>query len=380
MRYPVFVGFILAASAASLACSPSTQAQSAQPAQQSRGNSAAPVPVSVAQVVQKAMPFGLNVIGTVEPASTVSVHAQVTGQLTSVTFKEGDDVREGAVLFQIDPRPLEAAVKQAEANLQRDTAQASNAKAISARTADLAARGIATAEQLETARAGADALNATIEADRAALENARIQLQYATIKAPLTGRTGSLMVHAGSLLRANDTTPLVIINQIAPINVSFAVPEAQFPSLRRYLAKGTVPLSVETPDGPSGQATGRITFMDNAVDPTTGTIRVKGSFANTNHTLWPGQFVNVNITLSTDAAAIVVPSTAVQTGQQGTYVFVVKEDRTTDLRNVVVNRTAGDETIIASGLAANETVVTDGQLRLVPGSRVTVKAAGESGQ
>ena len=379
MRYFGFVGLILIASSFSSACSSDTQAQSAQPAQQNgRGNTgAAAVPVSVAQAVQKPMPLALHVIGTVEPASTVSVHAQVTGQLTAVTFKEGDDVREGAVLFQIDPRPLAASLRQAEANLQRDLAQASNARAMATRTADLAARGIATAEQLETARAGADALNATIEADRAAVESARIQLQFATIKAPLSGRTGSLMVHAGQLVRANDTTPLVVINQIAPINVSFAVPEAQLPALRRYMAAASVPLTVETPDGPASEAAGRITFIDNAVDATTGTIKVKGSFANVTRTLWPGQFVNVTVTLATDAAAIVVPSNAVQTGQNGSYVFVIKDDRTADLRDVVVTRTSGDETILASGVAANETVVVDGHLRLVPGTRVSIKPSGD---
>ena len=382
MRYFGFVGLILVSSSFSLACSSNTQAQSAQPAQQNgRGsNVAAAVPVSVAQAVEKPMPLALHVIGTVEPASTVSVHAQITGQLTGVTFKEGDDVREGAVLFQIDPRPLEASLKQAEANLQRDTAQASNAKAMATRTADLAARGIATAEQLETARSGVDALNATIDADRAAVESARIQLQFATIKAPLSGRTGSLMVHEGQLVRANDTTPLVVINQIAPINVSFAVPEAQLGTLRRYMAGASVPLTVETPDGPANEASGRITFIDNAVDATTGTIRVKGSFANASRGLWPGQFVNVTITLATDPAAIVVPSNAVQTGQQGSYVFVIKDDRTADLRNVVVKRTSGDETILASGLAANETVVTDGHLRLVPGTRVSIKTSGGNGE
>lgn len=379
MRYSGFAALILVtASTASLACSSSPQAQSAQPTQQSRGgaNTGAAVPVSVAQAVQKPMPLDLHVIGTVEPASTVTVHAQVTGQLTAVNFKEGDDVRQGEVLFAIDPRPLEAGVRQAEANLQRDTAQASNAKAQAARTADLAARGIATAEQVETSRAAADALNATIEADRALLESARLQLQYATITSPISGRTGSLMVHTGNLVRANDTTPLVVINQVTPINVSFAVPEAQLPALRRYMAKSAVPLTVATPEGAASEASGRITFIDNAVDPTTGTIKVKGSFQNANRGLWPGQFVNVTITLSTDSTAIVVPSNAVQTGQQGAYVFVVKDDRTADLRNVVVTRTAGDETIIASGVAANETVVTDGHLRLVPGTKVNIKTAG----
>jgi multidrug efflux system membrane fusion protein len=333
------------------------------------------VPVTVGQVVQKPVPLELPVIGTVEPSSSVSIRAQVTGELTSVTFREGDDVREGQLLFSLDRRPLEAALKQAEANLQRDSAQAANARAQATRVAELAQRGIATREQVETSAASASALDATVDADRAAVENARVQVQYASITAPISGRTGALQVHPGNLVRANDTTPLVVINQVTPVNVSFAVPEAQLPLLKEHLAKGTVHVEAESPSDEEGASEGHITFVDNSVDPTTGTIRLKGAFPNRDRRLWPGQFVNVIITLATDPAALVVPSVAVQMGQQGSYVFVVTPGKTAEMRSVEVSRVVGDDTIISKGLRVDEVVVTDGQLRLVAGTPVAVKTA-----
>jgi membrane fusion protein, multidrug efflux system len=335
----------------------------------------APVPVTTTTVIEKAMPVEITVIGSSEPYSTVSVHAQITGELTSVNFKEGGDVKKGQVLFTLDRRPLEAAVQQAQANLARDQAQATNAKAQSTRYQDLLQRGIATHEQVDQIVSNAAALNATVAADRAALESAQVQLQYATITAPLSGRTGALMVHAGNLVRANDATPLVIINQVAPIYVSFGVPEAQLPELKRYMAKGTLQVAATPPNDDGPASTGHITFVDNTVDVTTGTIKVKGTFPNQDHRLWPGQFVNVVVTLTTENNAIVVPSVAVQTGQQGMYVFVVKGDQTVDMRSVAVERIADSETVVKSGLKAGETIVTDGQVRLVPGSRITVKNA-----
>jgi multidrug efflux system membrane fusion protein len=320
------------------------------------------------------MPLDLQVIGTVEASSTVDIRSQITGQLLSVGFKEGDDVREGQVLFEIDRRPLEATLQQAKATLARDEAQAQNATVQAQRTTELAERGIATREQVGTANAAAEALQATLGADRAAVESAQLQLQYATIPSPITGRTGALMVHAGNLVRANDTTPLVVINQISPINVSFAVPEAQLPTVKRYLAENAVHVAVQTPAEADPRAEGKITFIDNAVDPTTGTIKVKGSFVNRDHRLWPGQFVNVVMTLATDPSALVVPTAAVQQGPDGNYVYVVKSDHTAELRTVKVGRPAGNETIIAEGVRNGETVVTDGHLRLVPGARVSVKA------
>jgi multidrug efflux system membrane fusion protein len=369
---------LLFISLTSAACAVGGQAETTTPAGSGEhggrgGGSGDAVPVSVSKAIQKAVPIEVKVIGSVEPSSTVAIRAQVTGELTSVAFKEGDDVREGQVLFELDRRPLEAALKQAEANLQRDTAQAANAEAQAKRAQELAERGIATREQLETAKSTANAMDATLAADRAAVDNARVQLQYATIRAPISGRTGQLMVHPGNLVRANDTTALVVINRISPVNVSFAVPEAQLPMVREYLSRGEVRVQAASPSGEEGPSEGHITFVDNSVDPTTGTIRMKGSFTNADHRLWPGQFVNVVIRLATDPNAIVVPSVAVQLGQDGSYVFVVKPDQTAELRTVEVGRINGDETIISKGVSPGDTVVTDGQLRLVSGSRVTLK-------
>ncbi len=365
---------LFAAALAVSACSSGTRAEAPPPGSPSGGRGpAAAVPVAIGHVAKKAVPLDLQAIGTVEPSSTVSVHAQITGQLTTVGFKEGDEIKAGTVLFTLDRRPLESALKQAEANLQRDTAQAANAAAQSQRLVELASRGIATREQVDTSRASVDALNGTIEADRAAVENARIQLQYATITAPLSGRTGALMVHEGNLVRANDSTPLVVINQLSPINVSFAIPEAQLPALKRFLARGTVGVEVQPPNGATPPARGTVTFIDNAVDQTTGTVRVKGSFTNADHQLWPGEFVNVTVRLAVDEDAIVAPTAAIQTGQDGQYAFVVKSDQTVELRPVHVGRARGDETIVLDGLAAGDTVITDGHLRLVPGSRVSVR-------
>jgi len=336
------------------------------------------VPVTVAQVVQKSMPIEIRVIGAVEAYSVVSVHAQITGQLTAVNFKEGDDVKKDQVLFMLDKRPLEAALLQAQANLQRDVAQAANAKVVAQRYADLAERKIATTEQVETSRTSAAALEATVEADKAAVENAKVQLQYATIASPIAGRTGALMVHEGNLVRAADQAPLVVINQVSPIYVSFAIPEARLPELKRYMGAGTLAVEAMPPNDDATPSHGSISFIDNSVDQTTGTIRIKATFANTDRRLWPGQFVNVIVALTKDPTAVVVPTAAVQVGQQGQYTYVVKPDKSVEYRPVVVERAAGLETVIKSGLKPAETVVTDGHLRIVAGSRVSIK--GEENQ
>jgi multidrug efflux system membrane fusion protein len=343
-----------------------------------RGGAGGPaVPVAVGTVVQKAMPIEISVIGAAEAFSSVAIRAQTTGQLNGVNFTEGDDVTAGQVLFTLDRRPLEAALQQAQANLDRDQAQAANAVQQAKRFDELAARGIATREQVDTSRTTVAALNATVEADKAAVENAKVQLQYATIAAPISGRTGALMVHEGNLVRANDQTPLVVINQVTPMSVSFAIPEARLPELKKYMAAGALRVTANPPNDDAAPAVGKISFVDNAVDQTTGTIKVKGTFPNADRRLWPGQYVNVVITLTTDPAAIVVPSVAVQVGQQGSYVFVVNAEQKVDLRPVTVKRASATETVIESGLKPGETVVTDGHLRLVPGSRITVKGQGE---
>ena len=341
-----------------------------------RAGGQGPVPVTTSSVVQKSMPVEISVIGSAEPVNTVAIRSQTTGQLTAVNFTEGEEVSKGQLLFSIDRRPLEAAVEQAKANLARDEAQAENAATISRRFQDLADRGIATRAELDTSKASLSALNATVAADRAALENAQVQLEYATIHAPLSGRTGALMVHEGNLVRANDTAPLVVINQIMPIQVAFSIPESRLPELKRFMARGALRVLATPPNDDAPPAVGRISFVDNSVDPNTGTIKVKGTFPNADRRLWPGQFVNVTVELTTEKNATVVSTAAVQAGQQGPFVFVVKPDQTVEMRNVVVTRTAAAETVIASGIEPGETVVTDGQLRLVPGSRISVKGQG----
>ena len=332
--------------------------------------------MTVATVVQKPMPITLTVVGTAEAYSTVAVHAQITGELTSAKFADGDDVTKGQVLFELDRRPFEAALAQTRANLQRDLAQAANARAQTERYQDLVRRGIATREQLDQLLTNAAALEATVAADRAAVENAQVQLTYATITAPIPGRTGKLMVHAGNLVRAGDTTPLVVINQISPIHVSFGIPESQLGDFKRYMAQQSIQVEASPPNDESRPSRGRVSFVDNAVDHTTGTIEIRGTFSNEDRRLWPGQFVNVTVTLGTEPNAIVVPTLAVQAGQQGPFVFVVKTDNTVDMRSMQVARTAGPNTVVKKGLAAGETIVTEGQLRLVPGSRIEIRTGG----
>jgi membrane fusion protein, multidrug efflux system len=375
---PVFGSLVLGGALAAAACSGEAAPPTPAGGGRGGGQNAQAVPVTTAPVVQKSVPLAVQGIGTVIAASTVTVRAQITGELTAVHFIEGDEVQEGQVLVDIDKRPLEAALQQAQAALDRDVAQTVNAKSQAARYQDLLQRGIATKEQVDQIVANAAALEATVALDRAMIENARVQLQYATIRAPLTGKTGLLQVHPGNLVRATDTTPIVTINKITPVYVSFSVPEAMLPDLKRYMTRGKLAVTALAPNDQGAPATGLINFIDNAVDPTTGQIKVKGTFPNTDRRLWPGQYVNVNVTLSTEPNAIVVPSLAVQTGQQGTYVFVVKPDQTVDLRAVTVERTADEQSVIKSGLKTGETVVTDGQLRLNAGSRVSVKNADPS--
>jgi multidrug efflux system membrane fusion protein len=345
----------------------------AQPQQQ--GAAPAAMPVTVGPVVRKNMPLDASVVGTVEAYSTVSVRAQITGELTAVHFQQGDDVQAGQELFALDRRPLEAALLQAQANLERDTAEAANAKAIVQRYEQLVERGIVAKEQRDNARTIVARLEATLASDRASVENAKVQLQYATIRAPISGRTGVLMVNAGNLVRANDQAPLVTINQVTPIYVSFSFPEALLADLRRYMARGTLRVEARPSSGDDHLAVGDITFVDNAVDLSTGTIKVKGTFPNSDRVLWPGQFVNVVVRLATEAAAIVVPTVAVQTGPDGSYVYLVKPDQTVEMRPVIVARVSGTETLIKEGVTAGDTVVTDGHLRLVPGSRISIKGA-----
>jgi multidrug efflux system membrane fusion protein len=329
------------------------------------------VPVTVATAEQRNMPVQLRAIGTVQPLQTVAVRALAGGQLTRVWFREGDEVRRGQMLFTIDPRPYQASLAQAQANLARDEAQLHNAESERTRYADLVKKDYVTREEYDKISSGAEAARAVVAADRAAIENARLQLAYCEIRASLDGKTGSLQVHAGNIVRANDTTPLVVINQVHPINVQFAVPERDLGRLR---ATGLIDVSVTAaPQGSATQATGKLTFVDNAVDPTTGTIMLKATFANTNRSLWPGQYVNVAVTLSARPNAVVVPAQAVQNGQRGQYVYVVKSDNGVEMRPVRVAQQVEQQVVIDQGIAAGETVVTDGQLRLTPKSKVDIK-------
>jgi multidrug efflux system membrane fusion protein len=372
--------FLCVIAVAAAACSGGEAKQSTpSPSGRGGGGQNATVPVTIATAVEKSMPLTIQGIGTVIAASTVSVRAQITGEMTSVNFKEGEDVQQGQVLVTLDKRPYEAVLQQTQATLEKDLAQAANARSQATRYQDLMQRGIATREQVDAMRTQAAALEATVLADRANIESAKVQLTYATITAPMSGRTGLLQVHPGNLVRAQDVQPIVTINKITPVYVSFAVPEAQLPSLKRYIAaQGTLPASASAPTETGKPSTGRVNFIDNAVDSTSGTIKVKGTFPNEDRRLWPGQFVNVTVTLSSDPHAIVVPSPAVQTGQQGTFVFAVKPDQTVELRPVTVARVSGDETVVQSGVAVGDTVVTDGHIRLVPGARISVKDAGAS--
>ena len=332
------------------------------------------VPVSVGEVLQKAVPVQLRAIGNVQAYSTVSIKSQVEGTLARVYFKEGHDVKKGDLIFLVDPRSFEAALKQAEANLARGMAQAANARIDERRFADLYKEGGVSQQQYDQARTNAAALEATVQADKSAVETAKLQLGYSSIRSPLNGRTGNLLVHEGNLVKANDADhPLVVINQVLPIYVSFSVPEQELPEIRRYMASGSLKVEAITLGREGRQPRGDLTFVDNAVDRTTGTVELKATFANTDNALWPGQFVNVVLTLTTEPNALVVPSQAIQTGQQGPYVFVVRADLTVESRPIVVHRTLERETVIEKGLAPGERVVTDGQVRLVPGAKVEIK-------
>ncbi len=335
-------------------------------------NSVPPPPVVVGLATKKTVPVELRAIGNVQAFSTVMVKSKVGGELVRVHFIEGQDVKRGDLLLTIDPRPYEAALKEAEANLQRDLARARNATEDARRYESLIQRKVVSTQQYDKIRSDADALEATVVADRAAVENANIQLNYCSIRSPIDGRTGSLAVKQGNIIKADDIT-LVVINQIIPIDVSFSVPEQFLPEIRKHMASKKLQVEASSPQSDERPAKGTISFVDNAVDTSTGTIRLKGIFANLERKLWPGQFVNVVLTLSEEPNVIVVPSQAIQTGQEGQYVFVVKPDLTVESRQVVAGRTFNGETVVQKGLQADERVVTDGQLRLSPGARVEIK-------
>jgi multidrug efflux system membrane fusion protein len=383
--------------------------------------------VSAATAERRVVPVQVLTVGTVQAYTTVGVKSQVAGQIQQVHFTEGQEVKRGDLLFGIDPRPLEAAVRQAEANvakdraqvrqaeaafaqrqaevtqalanLERDVAQLDNARVQEQRYATLVEKEFIAREQYDQVRTALAALQATVGADRAAVDNARasaraaeamvdnaraaiqaneamvdtarLQLAYTTIRAPMDGRTGNLLVQAGNVVKATEDNPLVVIAQIRPIYVSFAVPEPHLTAIKKYQAEGT--LKVESVlDGGQRTIVGAVTFMNNTVDANTGTIQLKATFPNADSALWPGQFVDVALTLTSEQA-VLVPTQAVQAGQQGSFVFVVKPDSTVESRPVKVGRRLARELVIEQGVKAGDRVVTDGQLRLVPGARVEIK-------
>jgi multidrug efflux system membrane fusion protein len=386
-----------------------------------------PVPVGAAVAEQRSVPVQVTAVGTVQAYTTVGVKSQVAGQIQQVHFTEGQEVRRGDLLFTIDQRPLEAAVRQAEANvakdraglrqaeaslaqrqaevaqalanLERDVAQLDNARMQEQRYAALLKQELVAREQYDQVRTALAALHATVTADRAAVDNARasaraaeamvdnaraviqadeamvetarLQLGYTTIRAPMDGRTGNLLVQAGNVVKTGEDSPLVVIAQIRPIYVSFAVPEQHLPAVARYRAEGTLKAEAMLESGRRA-VVGTVTFMNNTVDPSTGTIQLKATFPNTDSALWPGQFVDVALTLTSESG-VVVPTQAVQAGQKGPYVFVVKPDSTVESRPVKVGRRLAREVVIDEGVKPGERVVTDGQLRLVPGARVEIK-------
>jgi multidrug efflux system membrane fusion protein len=372
-----------------------------------KGGGGGDVPVTVAVAAQKNVPVEVQVIGNVEAYSTISVKAQVTGQLEKGFIHEGDFVKKGDLLFNIDPRPLEAALNQTKANLARDEASVGQARAVLARDeaqaryakaqadryAALYEQKIISRDQSEQLRATSDAANQAVAADRATIEsalanigasraavaNAEVQLSYTKIASPIDGRTGNITVKQGNVVTANNME-LMTITQLEPIYVTFAVPESQLTSIKTYMAQAKLPVKARPQDDTKAEEeTGTLTFIDNTVDTTTGTIKLKGTFPNGDHKLWPGQFVRVTLRLTTQQNAVVVPNEAVNTGQNGAYIYVVKPDRIAEQRPVTVGARVDQDMVIQSGLEPGETVVTEGQLRLAPGSRVVLRDANGGG-
>ncbi len=366
------------------------------------------VPVSVSKVTQESVPTELRVVGTVEASSNVQVKSQVAGEIVKVAFAEGQNVAKGDLLFQIDPRPYQDALRQAEAAVTRDRAQVAQSEAAlsrddaqakfnesdAARYAQLQKEGLASKSQSDQSKTGADvakeaarvsratidSARAALEADVAAVAAAKLNLDYCEIHAPISGRTGNLLVHAGNLVKVNDV-PLVIIHQVTPIFVNFSIPEQHLAAIRRLSSNRKLTVNVFTRDNPNHSVAGQLSVIDNAVDSTTGTIHLKATFENQDRALWPGQFVTSVLTLDTIQNATVVPAEAVQAGQQGPFVYVVKADNTVENRKVTVGRTFGNKTLVESGVAAGDTVVTDGQLRLFPGAQVrAVEGPKDAGQ
>jgi multidrug efflux system membrane fusion protein len=358
MMWCLLVSF--AAATLTSACSPKKQ----PPANR-------PVPVIVAAAVQKTIPVQMNAMGTVEAFQTISVRSQITAQIRKVLFKEGQDVKKDDLLLELDCRTIEAALRQAEANLVRDRAHTRYAEEQSRRYADLVKKDYVAQEQYGQIQANFAALEATVKADEAVVESNRVQMQYCSIYSPIGGRTGMLKVNQGNIVKADDTE-LLTINQIQPINVIFAIPEKDLPRVKKYFTEKKLEVGAFIP-GEDRPEKGELTFMDNAIDKTTGTITLKGTFPNKEKRLVPGQFVNVVLTLTTVPDAILVPTQSVEQGQAGQYIYVIRHDSTAEMRPVTIGAEIKGETMILKGIKAGERVVTDGQMRLLPGGKVVIK-------
>jgi membrane fusion protein, multidrug efflux system len=358
VRYSIFSLALLICAA----CSPKKEKPGAKP----------PVPVNVAQVQQKDLPVQVKAIGTIEAFTSVAIKSQVSGQIARVHFTEGSDVEKGALLVSIDPEPFQTALGQYEATLAKDQAQARFAAEQAKRYEGLLKDGIVTRDQYDMLKTNAESLAASVVADRAVIKNARIQLGYCSIRSPISGRTGTIALQPGNLVKANDLA-IVMVNQVSPIYATFSLPEKRLTEVKQAMAAGQLKVEAIIPGQPGAMESGTISFLDNAVNPATGTIKLKGFFANKSRKLWPGQFTDVLLTLASRQNAVVVPTHAIQTSQQGESVFVVKPDNTVEMRQVTSATAVGEETVIDKGLASGETVVTDGQLRLTPGAVVETK-------
>lgn len=357
---------VLALTAASLlmACGGKTQQKTARPTMP-------PAPVTVAVAEQTAVPIQVSAIGNAQPYLTVQVKSMVDGQIKHVLFHDGDDVRTGQLLFQLDKSPFKAALDQALGKLAQDKATAANSRALASRDVALYKAGVIASQDAETQEAQAQSNEAAVQADKAAVETAKVNLGYTDIRAPITGRAGAILVDIGNLVKANDTTALTTINQIQPIYVAFNIPEAQLPAVR---ARANAGLQVQAfVPGNSKPELGKLTFIDNTVDQTTGTIKLMGTFRNRDRKLWPGEFFNVQLVLGIDLHAIVVPATAVQTGENGNkYIYVVQSNGTATMQPVTSSRTFQQLAVIDKGIKPGQTVIVDGQYRVIPNSKVEV--------
>src|SRR6266404_4887994 len=342
--------------------------------QQAAPQPRAPIPVVVGSVKIKSMPVQVNAVGHVEPYSTVAIEAQVPGQLLAVHFKEGDFVHKGQLLLTIDPRPYEAALAQAKAALARDKATAVNNRLQAQRYSKLLAEGIVPPSQVESFTSAADASDAVLNSDEAAIKTAELNLEYCTIYSPIDGRTGALMLKPGNLVKVADV-PIVVINQVNPIFVNFGIPQQFWPDIKKSLTQGTLRVKATVPKDSGAAEEGSVAFVDNAIDPSTGNIHLRAAFTNSQNRLWPGLYVNIVLTLSEQAGAIVVPAQAVLQGNMGSFVYVVRPDKRVEPRTIVPIRTIQGETVIEKGLQSGETIVTDGQARLEPNARVEIKSS-----